>query len=135
MVIGRVVAVHIDDAALTADGRVDVLKIRPIARLGLQGLRQRRIDVSDGEAHARGAGARLAPNLSLPDDDSVVAEGRRSLDSPWVRGPVWDSVWMLSALWLVPVAWWLSRADVHPEEGPLDLLYFGLTALFWLGHR
>ena len=33
MVIGRVVAVHIDDAALT-DGRVDVLKIRPIARLG-----------------------------------------------------------------------------------------------------
>ncbi len=33
MVIGRVVAVHIDDAALT-DGRVDVVKIRPIARLG-----------------------------------------------------------------------------------------------------
>ena len=31
--IGRVVAVHIDDAALT-DGRVDLLKIRPIARLG-----------------------------------------------------------------------------------------------------
>jgi flavin reductase (DIM6/NTAB) family NADH-FMN oxidoreductase RutF len=34
VVIGRVVGVHIDDAALTADGRVDVLKIRPIARLG-----------------------------------------------------------------------------------------------------
>ena len=34
VVIGRVVAVHIDDAALTADGRVDVLKMRPIARLG-----------------------------------------------------------------------------------------------------
>jgi flavin reductase (DIM6/NTAB) family NADH-FMN oxidoreductase RutF len=34
VVIGRVVAVHIDDAALTPDGRVDVLKIRPIARLG-----------------------------------------------------------------------------------------------------
>ena len=34
VVIGRVVAVHIDDEALTADGRVDVLKIRPIARLG-----------------------------------------------------------------------------------------------------
>jgi len=33
VVIGHVVAVHIDDAALT-DGRVDVLKIRPIARLG-----------------------------------------------------------------------------------------------------
>jgi flavin reductase (DIM6/NTAB) family NADH-FMN oxidoreductase RutF len=34
LVLGRVVAVHIDDAVLTADGRVDVLKMRPIARLG-----------------------------------------------------------------------------------------------------
>jgi flavin reductase (DIM6/NTAB) family NADH-FMN oxidoreductase RutF len=34
LVIGQVVAVHIDDAALTPDGRIDVLKIRPIARLG-----------------------------------------------------------------------------------------------------
>lgn len=33
MVIGQVVAVHIDDDVLT-DGRVDILKIRPIARLG-----------------------------------------------------------------------------------------------------
>jgi len=42
---------------------------------------------------------------------------------------------MLSALWLVPVAWWLTHGDADPEEGPLDLFYFGLTALFWLGHR
>lgn len=34
LVIGHVVAVHIDDRALTPDGRVDVLKLRPIARLG-----------------------------------------------------------------------------------------------------
>ena len=34
VVIGQVVAVHIDDGALTADGRVDMAKIRPIARLG-----------------------------------------------------------------------------------------------------
>jgi flavin reductase (DIM6/NTAB) family NADH-FMN oxidoreductase RutF len=34
VVIGRVVAVHIDDAALTADGRIDILKLQPIARLG-----------------------------------------------------------------------------------------------------
>ena len=33
VVIGHVIAVHIDDAALT-DGRVDVVKMRPIARLG-----------------------------------------------------------------------------------------------------
>ena len=34
LVIGRVLAVHITDGALTGDGRVDVLKLRPIARLG-----------------------------------------------------------------------------------------------------
>jgi flavin reductase (DIM6/NTAB) family NADH-FMN oxidoreductase RutF len=33
-VIGKVVGVHIDDAVLTGDGRVDVRRIRPIARLG-----------------------------------------------------------------------------------------------------
>ena len=33
-IFGLVVGVHIDDAALTADGLVDVLKIRPLARLG-----------------------------------------------------------------------------------------------------
>jgi len=49
-------------------------------------------------------------------------------------GPVWDAFWMLNALWsrhrhLVAYGY----AD--PESSPLDLLYFGLTALFWLGHR
>jgi flavin reductase (DIM6/NTAB) family NADH-FMN oxidoreductase RutF len=34
VVIGRVLAVHIEDAALTVDGRLDILKLRPIARLG-----------------------------------------------------------------------------------------------------
>lgn len=34
VVIGLVIGVHIDDDALTSDGRLDVLKIRPIARLG-----------------------------------------------------------------------------------------------------
>jgi len=34
LVIGRVVAVHIDDAVLTTDGRIDLVKVRPIARLG-----------------------------------------------------------------------------------------------------
>lgn len=36
MVIGRVVGVNIRDDVLTPDGRVDVEKIRPIARLGYQ---------------------------------------------------------------------------------------------------
>jgi hypothetical protein len=42
---------------------------------------------------------------------------------------------MLSALWLAPIVLWLSSGRDKPEDGPLDLLYFGLTALFWMGHR
>ncbi len=34
LVIGRVIAVHIDDAVIDGDGKLDVLKMRPIARLG-----------------------------------------------------------------------------------------------------
>ena len=55
--------------------------------------------------------------------------------SPWVRGPVWDGVWMLNAVWLVPLALWLAHGYSDPGASPLAVLYFGLTALFWLGHR
>lgn len=34
VVIGRVVLVHIRDDALRPDGRLDILKIRPLGRLG-----------------------------------------------------------------------------------------------------
>lgn len=34
VVIGRVVGVHIRDDVLTADGKLDILRIRPLARLG-----------------------------------------------------------------------------------------------------
>ena len=34
VVIGRVVLVHIRDDAITPDGKLDILKIRPLARLG-----------------------------------------------------------------------------------------------------
>jgi flavin reductase (DIM6/NTAB) family NADH-FMN oxidoreductase RutF len=34
IVIGQVIGIHISDDALTKDGRVNVLKLRPIARLG-----------------------------------------------------------------------------------------------------
>ena len=42
---------------------------------------------------------------------------------------------MLSALWLAPIVLWLAHGYSNPESSPLDLLYFGLTALFWIGHR
>jgi flavin reductase (DIM6/NTAB) family NADH-FMN oxidoreductase RutF len=34
VVVGKVIGVHIKDEFLTADGKIDVLKIRPLARLG-----------------------------------------------------------------------------------------------------
>jgi flavin reductase (DIM6/NTAB) family NADH-FMN oxidoreductase RutF len=34
VVIGRVVGVHISDEFITADGKLDILRIRPLARLG-----------------------------------------------------------------------------------------------------
>ena len=34
VVVGRVIGVHIRDEVLTPDGRIDILKIRPLARLG-----------------------------------------------------------------------------------------------------
>jgi hypothetical protein len=63
------------------------------------------------------------------------AEAAALRSSTWVRGPVWDGVWMLNALWLVPLVVWLAHGYSDPASGPLDLLYFGLTALFWIGHR
>jgi hypothetical protein len=70
-------------------------------------------------------------------DIAGVAVARTSVGatSSWVRGPVWDGFWMLSALWLAPIVFWLASGHDDPESSPLDLLYFGLTALFWLGHR
>lgn len=34
LIVGRVVGVHISDDVLTADGRIDIARIRPLARLG-----------------------------------------------------------------------------------------------------
>jgi hypothetical protein len=66
---------------------------------------------------------------------SLLVESAGPRSSTWVRGPVWDGVWMLNALWLLPVILWLAHGYSDPESSPLDSLYFGLTALFWIGHR
>ena len=44
-------------------------------------------------------------------------------------------MWILSALWLAPLALLLAAGRPDPESGPLDTLYFAITALFWIGHR
>src|SRR5437763_5258907 len=59
----------------------------------------------------------------------------RKHSSAWVRGPAWDGFWMLSALWLAPIVLFLVHGYSNPESSPLDLLYFGLPVLFWIGHR
>ncbi len=66
---------------------------------------------------------------------ATAAPRVRECPSPWVRGPLWDGFWILSALWLAPIVLWLAHGYSNPESSPLDLLYFGLTALFWIGHR
>ena len=86
-------------------------------------------EIGESTAEIPTARRRASEDVALP------AAGAAPTASPWVRGPAWDGVWMLSALWLAPLALWLARGDADPESGPLDLLYFGLTALFWIGHR
>ena len=52
-----------------------------------------------------------------------------------MRNPAWDGFWMFSALWLVPLSLWLCNGYFDPEDSPLNTFYFGVTALFWIGHR
>jgi len=61
---------------------------------------------------------------------SVFVARTTAQPSPWVRGPVWDAVFLQSALWLLPLVLWLGRST-----RALDALVFTLTALFWIGHR
>jgi hypothetical protein len=53
----------------------------------------------------------------------------------WIRSAGWDALWIQSALWLAPLAFLLARGHEDPTQSPLDTLFFGLTALFWIGHR
>lgn len=72
--------------------------------------------------------------LTLPATAAAPASAAAT-PRPWVRGPAWDAAWMLSALWLVPAVLLLAGQTEDPRSGPLDVLFFGLTALLWLGHR
>jgi len=68
-------------------------------------------------------------------DALLPVESRAPRPSTWVRGPIWDGVWMLNALWLVPIVVWLAHGYTDQESSLLDIFYLGLTALFWIGHR
>lgn len=63
VVFGRVVAVHIDDAALTAEGRLDIPRLRPLARLGYHDYTfvDHAFTMSPPDGGARGAGLEGSP--------------------------------------------------------------------------
>jgi hypothetical protein len=79
--------------------------------------------------------AELSSPAAVLEIEAAEPWVRKSSRSAWVRGPLWDGFWMLNALWLAPIVLWLAHGYSNPESSPLDLLYFGLTALFWIGHR
>ena len=79
--------------------------------------------------------AELSSPAAVFEIGTAVPSVWKESSLPWVRGPVWDGFWMLSALWLAPIALFLAHGYSDPESSPLDLLYFGLTVLFWIGHR
>jgi hypothetical protein len=101
---------------------------------GAHAIDYRRIMIAGGragDAGRRGWGAVFRFEMRARVDAAVDVPR----PSPWVRSPGWDGFWLLGALWLTPIALWLSRGHADPEESPLDLFYCGLTALFWIGHR
>ena len=79
--------------------------------------------------------AELSSSAAVIEIGTAGSWVRKRSSLPWVRGPLWDGFWMLSALWLAPIVLLLAHGYSNPESSPLDLLYFGLTALFWIGHR
>ena len=55
--------------------------------------------------------------------------------STYIRAPWWDGFWVLSFLWLLPLALLLADGHADPYRSPVDSLYFVLSIGFWIGHR
>ena len=53
----------------------------------------------------------------------------------WIKGPAWDLVWVLNALWLAPLVLLLERAYGDARYSPVDWLFFVLAVPLWFGHR
>jgi len=53
----------------------------------------------------------------------------------WIKSPAWDFVWVLNALWLVPLVLLLARGHDDVRASPVDALFFALTVPLWFGHR
>jgi len=68
-------------------------------------------------------------------DDTLIIPRAGKARGPWVNGLAWDALWLQSALWLAPLAVLLVYGYEDPDDSPLDVLVFAVTALFWIGHR
>ena len=63
--------------------------------------------------------ASAAARVIASEAERPAARSRRRTlprPSPWLRGPVWDSVWVLNALWLAPLVLWLASGYADPES-------------------
>ncbi len=80
VVFGRVVAIHIDDAFLRADGRLDIERIRPLARMGYH-------DYTSVEhvftMTPRGSPARFAGLEGSPEKMDIALQGKPPLTGTW----------------------------------------------------
>jgi len=53
----------------------------------------------------------------------------------WIKSPAWDLVWVLNALWLAPLVFFLARGHADVRTSPVDSLFFVLAVPLWFGHR
>jgi hypothetical protein len=53
----------------------------------------------------------------------------------WIKSPAWDLVWVLNALWLVPLVLSLGWGHDDVRASPVDELFFVLAVPLWFGHR
>jgi len=53
----------------------------------------------------------------------------------WIKSPAWDLVWVLNALWLIPLVLFLAWGHDDARASPVDALFFVLAVPLWFGHR
>lgn len=69
------------------------------------------------------------------EETSNRADALTSTPTRWIKGPAWDLVWILNALWLAPLVFLLARGHDDVRASPVDWLFFALTVPLWFGHR
>ncbi len=63
------------------------------------------------------------------------ADALPAVATRWIKGPAWDLIWILNALWLAPLVLLLVRGHDNVRASPVDGLFFALAVPLWFGHR